>query len=93
MTKNLVENISIFTCLFAEQLCATDIPEWYDFKGDQQLYQLLPYNLKKDQLSLRFQEAVDGATPAKLLAAFITIKKGFFRKRAVSTANDHNYGN
>ena len=41
MTKNLVEFISIFTCLFAEQLGTTDIPEWYGFNGDQ-LHQLLP---------------------------------------------------
>ena len=93
MTKNLVEFISIFTCLFVEQLSATDIPEWYDYNGDQQLHHLLPYKLKQDQLSSRFQETMDGAEPEALLAAFMTIKTGFFRVKAVSTANDHNYGN
>ena len=93
MTKNLVEFISIFTCLFAEQLSTTDIPEWYDFNGDQQLHHLLPYKLKQDQLSSRFQETMDGAKPEVLLAAFQIIKSGYFRTKAVSTANDHNYGN
>ena len=92
MTKNLVE-FSIFTCLSAEQLGATDITEWYGFNGDQQLHHLLPYKLKQDQLSSRFQETMDGTKPETLLAAFMTIKKGFFRVRAVSTANDQNYSN
>ena len=48
MTKNSVEFISIFTCLFAEQLGATDTLEWYNYNGDQQLHQLLPYRLKQD---------------------------------------------
>ena len=93
MTKNLVEFISIFTCLFAEQLGATDIPEWYGFNDDQQLHQLLPYKLKQDQLSFRFQETVDSTKPETLLAAFMTMKNGFFHVKAVSTTNDHNYGN
>ena len=88
MTKNLVEFIS----LFAEQLSATDTPEWYDFNGDQQLHHLLPYKLKQDQLSSRFQETMDGMKPEVLLAAFQIIKSGFFCVKAVSTTNDYNYG-
>ena len=93
MTKNLVEFISIFTCLFVEQLSATDSPEWYNNDDNQQLHQLLPYKLKQDQLSSRFQETIDGVKPEVLLAAFKIIKSGYFRVRSVSTANDHNYGN
>ena len=93
MTKNFIEFISIFTCLFVEQLTVADTPEWYDFNGDQQLNHLLPYKLKADQLSSRFQETIDGAKPEVLLAAFQIMKSGYFRVKAVSTANDHNYGN
>ena len=75
MTKNLVEFISIFTCLFVEQLSTTDTPEWYDFNGNQRLHHLL----KPDQLSSRFQETIDGVKPEVLLAAFQTIKSGYFR--------------
>ena len=93
MTKNLVEFISIFTCLFVEQLSTTDTPEWYDYNGDQQLHHFLPYKLKQDQLSSSFQETIDGAKPEVLLAAFQIIKSGYFRVGTVSTKNDHNYGN
>ena len=78
MTKNLVEFISIFTCLFVEQLTATDTPEWYDFNGDQQLHHLLPYKLKPEQLSSRFQETIDGAKPEVLLAAFQIMNQDTF---------------
>ena len=79
----------MFTCLFAEQLDHTDMPEWYGFNGEQELIGLLPYKIEKDRVSTTIEATVDATQPDTLQAAFMYIKKGFFRIKWVSTANDN----
>ena len=79
----------MFNCLFAEQLDHTDMPEWYGFNGEQELKNLLPYKIEQDKVSTSIEATVDATQPDTVQAAFMYIKKGFFRVTWVSTANDN----